>query len=143
METMQKFEEYWGSGDQKQNVDEIVFKVITEGSQRTIALETGDVQVLYDVPKADFTRDFYLCQIIYQKHRFLFQWNDQCIVVRHLHIIQIDGKETDGCYALYFNCSDKKPTTDVRIRQAIAYAIDTPAVSGIASSIIDCIFSSR
>lgn len=51
--TMQKFEDYWGVATQKQNVDEIVFKVISEGSQRTIALETGDVQVLYDVPRAD------------------------------------------------------------------------------------------
>ncbi len=106
--TMQKFEEYWGSGDQKQNVDEIVFKVITEGSQRTIALETGDVQVLYDVPKADI------------------------VTLQDNPDITIDGKETDGCYALYFNCSDKKPTTDVRIRQAIAYAIDTPAVAKAA-----------
>ena len=37
--TMQKFEDYWGDATQKQNVDEIVFKVISEGSQRTIALE--------------------------------------------------------------------------------------------------------
>ena len=106
--TMQKFEDYWGDATQKQNVDEIVFKVISEGSQRTIALETGDVQVLYDVPRADIKT---------------LQENPG---------ITLDGKESDGCYALYFNCSEGKPTADARVRQAIAYAIDTPAVASTA-----------
>ena len=44
----------------------------------------------------------------------------------------MDGKESDGCYALYFNCSEGKPTADARVRQAIAYAIDTPAVASTA-----------
>lgn len=117
--TVRKFEEYWGDASQEQNVDEIEFKIISEGSQRTIALETGDVQVLYDVPKADITT---------------LQDNTD---------IDIEGKETDGCYALYFNCTEGKPTSDVRVRQAIAYAIDTPAIaktaygdSGIAATTI-------
>lgn len=106
--TMRKFEEYWDNEGQKQNVDEIVFKVISEASQRTIALETGDVQVLYDVPRADIKT---------------LQENSG---------ITVDGKESDGCFALYFNCSEGKPTADVRVRQAIAYAIDTVAVANIA-----------
>lgn len=106
--TMTKFDEYWGDASQKQNVDQIVFKIISEGSQRTIAMETGDVQVLYDVPRADIPT---------------LEANEN---------ITLDSRYSDGCYALYFNCTEGKPTADVRVRQAIAYAIDTVAVAEAA-----------
>lgn len=109
--TMTKFEDYWGDPAQKQNVDEIVFKVISEGSQRTIAMETGDVQVLYDVPRADIPT---------------LEENEDVVV---------PSMNSDGCYALYFNCTEGKPTADVRVRQAIAYAIDTVSVAEAAYGI--------
>lgn len=103
--TFTKFDKYWGQDLGRQNVDEIVYKVISEGLQRAISLETNDVQVLYDVPKADVDS--------------LLSNPD----------ITVESMNTDGCFALYFNCSEGKTTSDVRIRQAIAYAIDTAALA--------------
>lgn len=44
--TVERFEEYW---DEKSDVEKIVFKPITEASNRAIGLEAGDIQISYEI----------------------------------------------------------------------------------------------
>ena len=45
--TMEAFDGYWGEKAKTQN---LIFRVIPEGSQRTIMLENGEADIICDVP---------------------------------------------------------------------------------------------
>ena len=49
------FEEYFDA-ERKASIPNLVFKIIPEGTSRTIALEAGEVDFVYDVPSADVER---------------------------------------------------------------------------------------
>ncbi len=114
---MVKVENYWGAdmGERSddimnpwmwhaQNVNRIEFKKISEPAQAAIALETNS--------------------------------SDIAIKLTPTEVERFAGQENFSVYTMYdtltlhtyFNCTDKSPFADVRLRQAVAYAIDRQAV---------------
>ena len=79
--------------------EEIVFKVIPEAAQRTIALETGEVDIAYDPLTADKQR---------------IAENDD---------LMIYSSPSVNCYYLTLNMA-KAPFDNKLVRQAISHAID-------------------
>ena len=94
--TMKAFDDYYAG---KQQIENIVFRNITEGSNRTIALETGEVDISYDIAPIDKTS-----------------------VVDHKNLDLIEAESLSTTY-VGFNFN-KAPFDNKLIRQAIAYAIN-------------------
>lgn len=106
---IEKTNNYWETDEsnmqiiQVANVDVITYKIITEEAQRIIAMQTGDVDMIHkvDVSNLDtFSGDEYST---------FSTMNNQVIT-------------------MMFNCSENSPCGDVRVRQAICYAIDAAGV---------------
>lgn len=93
-------EAYWG---EKSLLNKVTFKVIPEAATRVIALETGEVDMIIKVPESDVER------------------------LEAEEGIQIHRKLTTFTDFLQFNC-DNSPFNDTRVRQSIAYAVDTEAL---------------
>lgn len=110
--TLKKDENYWGrnEGFNNQNVDEIEVKFIAEPAQVAIELETGNVDFAYNVSTKD--ADYFVGMDGFQ--------------VTNVPFAQVRG--------LGFNCDPSSVCSDVRIRQAISYAIDN---AGILQSVYD------
>ncbi|MCD8077370.1 MAG: ABC transporter substrate-binding protein, partial [Lachnospiraceae bacterium] len=104
--TLTATENYWNAGNGEQNVNTIVYTVITESAQRGINFETGDVDVLYDVSSSDYSR-----------------------LSADTEIAQVIEEPDNSIVLLGFNCTDASPCSEVLLRQAIAYAIDTEAIA--------------
>lgn len=92
------FGDYFDS-DRKAMISGLTFKIIPEGTSRTIALEAGEVDFVYEVPTADVER---------------LKGNSQ------YEVKEITSVEN---YFLGLNL-DKEPFNDVNVRQAINYAIN-------------------
>ena len=107
---LEKNQNYWKTaGDHdglipSQNVDEIVCRFIAEDAQKTIALESGDVDYIFECPS-----------IAIQDYQ-----NREDI---NLYTIN-----ATNCEGLYFNCMEGSVCSNQLLRQAIAYAIDTDAI---------------
>ena len=97
---LERFDDYWG---EKSKEEIVVFKPITEGAQRTIGLETGEVDIAYDVEPVDLE---------------LVKGNDE------LELVQEPSLST--AY-VGFNMQ-KEPFTDPLVRQAINYAVNVQDV---------------
>jgi peptide/nickel transport system substrate-binding protein len=97
---MTRFDEHFGD---KPKIKNIVIRIIPEGTNRVIELESGGVDITYDVT----TNDVKLVQE--NKNLQLFRTIDNSVTF------------------MGFNTS-KKPFNDIRVRQAFAYAIDINAV---------------
>ncbi len=93
---LDRFDDYWGGPAQ---VDQLVFRAIPEGTSRTIELETGGVHVSRGIERVDLDR--------VDNHPNL---------VLHLY-------EALRINYMGFN-HEAEPFNDVRVRQAIAYALD-------------------
>lgn len=91
---------YWGN---KSLLDQISFKVIPDASTRVMALENGELDMIIKVPEYDVKR--LEAEEGIQVHRKLSTFTD----------------------FLQFNCN-KTPFNDTKVRQSIAYAIDTEAL---------------
>ena len=98
----ERFDDYWDQ-DHLPGIEKLVWKVIPEGASRTIALQAGDVDVVYEVETADITRI----------------QDDTALTLE-----QIPSVEN---YCLTFN-NDIAPLDDINFRNAIAYAIDRDAI---------------
>lgn len=103
-------EDYWQTDPSKRtlfsqaNVQTIVFEIITEPAQHTVALETGAADISASVPPEDINR-------FEGKPGFTtFAFRD--------NLTQL----------LAFNGSEGNPFTKKELRQAVAYAIDTKAM---------------
>jgi ABC-type transport system substrate-binding protein len=98
--------DYWGDAPA---VDRLVFRVIEEAGARIVEIEAGTVDVAVRVPPADIG---------------LLEGNPD-----------IDIDITPGLRTIYifFNVTEE-PFTDVRVRQAVNYAVDKQA---IAESLFD------
>ncbi|MEA4849049.1 MAG: ABC transporter substrate-binding protein [Clostridiaceae bacterium] len=84
-------------------IKKIVWKVIPEGTSRTLALQTGEVDLIYDVESYDVST----------------MEADDSITLE-----QVTSVEN---YCLCFN-TDKAPFDDSNFRNAIAYAIDRDSI---------------
>ncbi len=106
---LEKFDGYWDKDNterdrQLQNFDRIVFKFIPEAAQRTIELESGGVDILYDTPTNDLEN-------LYNSDEFdVFEY------------------VTAQTVTMYFNSSDNSACNNQTLRQAIRSAIDNQAI---------------
>lgn len=91
------FDDYWGGTAKTKNV---IFKVIPEGSQRTIMLENGEADIACAVLPNDASR--------------VEEDNN-------LTLIHDAGYK---CMLLYFKCDSSTPVGNNLVRQAIQYAIN-------------------
>ena len=103
--TLEANPNYWGEQPKIKNV---VFRFITEGSQRTIELQTGGIDIDVSVSADDldyFTGDEF----------------------------KVNKAADQFMRELFFNLNEEarpgSPIQDVRVRQAIAYALDTDALA--------------
>lgn len=93
---LERYEDYWGEPAKTQR---IVFRPISENTVRTIELETGAVHIAYDIPPNDVAK---------------VEENDALQMIR--------ASNFSTTY-VGFNCA-KEPFDDVRVRQAINYAVN-------------------
>lgn len=91
---------YWGEPGR---LARVVYRPIPEAASRVIALEAGDVDVINQIPPADVAR---------------LEKNDRVRVVKKVGI---------GAQQFRFHCQ-RGPFRDLRVRQAISYAIDRRAI---------------
>lgn len=94
---MERFDEYWGDKAKTKN---LVFKIIPEGSQRTVMLQNGEADIVTDVITSDAAS---------------IAQNDKLSLLK---------ANSNKYYSLMFKCNSKTPIKDPKVRQAIAYAID-------------------
>ncbi len=98
--TMVRNDDYWGG---KPYLDQIIFKTVKEDSARVMMLQSGDAQLIVRIPSEDIPR------------------------LEKDANVKLDSTETLRTLYLQINCA-KKPFTDVRVRQAIAHAIDKESI---------------
>lgn len=98
--TLERFDDYWG---EKPAFKEMEIRIIPEPTSRTVALEAGDVDIAYEIATNDIKR---------------IEENPQLAMHR---------KIDNSTQYLGMNCS-KAPFDNKKVRQAISYAIDMPAI---------------
>lgn len=94
--TLKAFDDYYGG---KQEIPQVVFRNIPEGTSRAIALETGEVDIAYDLEPID-----------------------KQTVVEKENLELVEEPALSVAY-LGFN-TKKEPFDNTKVRQAIAYAIN-------------------
>lgn len=99
------FEDYWDKG--KPYIKKLTMRIITESSNRAIELETGGVDIIYEVNPSDINR---------------FQGNPEIKLVRDL---------SQNTRFLHFNTA-RPPFDNKLLREAVAYAIDVESAVKIA-----------
>lgn len=93
---LEAFEDYYAGAPKTKNV---IMKIIPEAAQRTIALETGEIDVAYDLTTSDANR------------------------VKNEKGLELLEVPSLSCYYISFNMN-KTPFDNKLVRQAISYAID-------------------
>lgn len=99
-----RFEGYWG---ERPELREMVFRFMPDGNSRMLALKAGEVDAIYDVPRQQ-TREL--------------EEDTKLEVVR---------SRIGAYHALMLTANGEPPYDilgDVRVRRAVAYAIDQPAI---------------
>lgn len=95
--TLTANEEYWGEPAKTKNV---IMRVVPEGAQRTIMLETGEVDIAYDVLANDASR---------------IEGDDK------LNLLHQVGQKFA---VVYFKADSAGPVGNAKVRQAIEYAVN-------------------
>lgn len=103
---LEKFDDYFDADRAAQN-DGIEMKIYLEDSARTIALETGEIDLVTNVPTTD------------------------CQKIRDNADLTLDEVTSTHVEYMGFNCS-KAPFDNVLVRQAVAHAVDKAAVIAAA-----------
>lgn len=93
---LEKNEDYWGEPG---NMNTIIFRIIPEGTNRTIELESGGVDIAYDIIPTDLKK---------------IDENDELQLFRDFSL---------GTHYIGINVS-KEPLNNLKVRQAIRYGID-------------------
>lgn len=96
-----KFDQYWG--EDTLNYDNILARIIIESSSRTMELETGGVDIAFDLPISDW---------------------DRIDANPDTNLIYGDGLR----FEYYMYNIEKEINKDIRVRQAMAHAVDTTAL---------------
>jgi peptide/nickel transport system substrate-binding protein len=96
---LRRFKEYWKTG--KPYVDEVVFRFVPEESVRYTALRSGDVEIADELPP----------QIMAEL---------KGVPQRGFRTVGIPG----GGYMIFVTNIRRPPLNDIRVRQAIAFALD-------------------
>ena len=104
-----KREDYWQSEEEcarlsEANIGHVVYKVIPEASQLTIALESGDVDIAYYILSSDI-------------HRF-----------EDVEGFHLEARPKDLAEVILYNCDPSNVFADEKLRQAVSYAIASEAV---------------
>lgn len=94
--TMEAFDEYYGGKPEIQN---LVYRNITEGTNRAIALETGEIDIAYDIEAID-----------------------KSTIINHKNLELIEEESLSQSF-IAFN-TRKAPFDDKKVRQAVAYSIN-------------------
>ena len=114
--TFEKNENYWMKDDPHpyytQNLDKITYKIIPEAASRAIELETGAVDFVFDPQATDLDRISGNADLGVIKGNFGSTLNMYCNTTALADYPATDGMRTGAL-------------GDVRMRQAVAYAIDT------------------
>ncbi len=97
---LERNEDYWG---ERGKLETIIYHPITEAASRVIALESGDVDVITQIPPADL---------------FRLEKDPDILISKTMSI---------GAQQFRFHCK-RAPYTDARVRQAVSYAIDRRAI---------------
>lgn len=97
---LERFEDFHGDNAK---MERITFRSIQEAGNRTIELETGEIHIAYDTLPTDISR---------------IEGNDELVLARDLNFSTV---------YLGFNAK-KEPFDDVRVRQAINYAINVESI---------------
>ncbi len=98
--TLIRNDDYWGG---KPNLDKIIIKTVKEDSTRVMMLQSGDAHLIVRIPPEDVPR------------------------LEKDAKIKLDSTETLRVLYIGINCF-KKPFTDIRVRQALNYAVDKEAI---------------
>ncbi len=98
---LETFDEYWGT---KPAFEHLVIRVVTENANRAIELETGGVDIAYEIQANDVDR---------------LEENEETVVSRVPNF---------AVTFLGFNC-DKEPMNNPLVRQAVAYALNTQEIA--------------
>ena len=98
-------DKYWIEGQPK--INNLVIKIITDGSSRAIEAESGGADIVYDISPNDVDR---------------VDATDGVSMVRSI------GTKTEF---ISLNASNK-PLDDIRVRQAIFYALDLDQIAAVA-----------
>ncbi len=102
--TFEAFDDYFGG---KAPIENVIWKVIPEGSSRTMALETGEVDLIVEVETTDVTR-----------------------LTEADGITVFDGPGTGHNFMMINN--EKAPFDNLNFRKAMAAAIDKAAIIQVA-----------
>lgn len=97
---LERFEDYFGD---KAGVKNLIFKTIPEASSRTIALETGEIDISVDIEPIDKEK------------------------IASNPKLKMEESQTLG-YAMIWINNNKKPFDNKLVRQAINYAVDKQAI---------------
>ncbi len=98
--TLERNDDYWG---EEANIEQLTFRTVEESTVRAIEVETGGVDIAFDVPPVDVER------------------------LEEDPAVNIIQSETLSTTYLGFN-ADQEPFDDVRVRQAINHAVDTDPI---------------
>lgn len=98
--TLVRNDEYWGG---KPYLDKIIIKTVKEDSARVMMLQSGDAHLIVRIPSEDIAR------------------------LEKDPKIKLDSTETLRVLYIGINCL-KKPFNDVRVRQALNYAVDKESI---------------
>ena len=99
--TVEANPDYWGG---KPKVDRIIFRIIPESATRMLALERNEVQILAEVPPADYER--------VTKNTDLKMYRAPGLTILGVAM-----------------ANEKAPFNDKRVRQAMNYAVDKEAIN--------------
>ena len=102
---LEAHEDYWEEG--KPYIKHVIFRVITEATNRTSELETGGVDLIYEAPAADIER---------------LSENEDVVVYRDVSL---------NTNFILFRC-DHAPFDNELLREAVAYAVDIPTAIATA-----------
>lgn len=110
-------ENYWGHADRTDNFDQAIFTPIGNDATRVAALLSGEIDLMYPVPLQDIARldgDPNVSVLQGPELRTIFlgfdQWRDE--------LMDMPG-------------TGQNPFKDVRVRKAVAHAIDTAAIQRV------------